>query len=226
MSKKMRIRDHRTTFWCRDYRDVPTNVGVKYSKISCIEMSEHVGVKNFQTFLLQIRDLLEDDGIFLLQIAGLRRAFQYEDLVWGLFMAKYIFPGADASMPLNWVVGQLELAGFEVANVDNIGIHYSLTLKKWYGNWVSNKARIVEKHGERWYRYDLFGSFAIVNMCLTLQLCTGSSTSSWRGPPSSQALGQPPATSSPATRTSTPSTGGGSGCPWLCRLDGFCSQSP
>ena len=42
---------------------------------------------------------------------------QYEDLVWGLFMAKYIFPGADASMPLSWVTGQLELAGFEVAQV-------------------------------------------------------------------------------------------------------------
>jgi hypothetical protein len=25
---------------------------------------------------IQVRDLLEDDGIFLLQIAGLRRAFQ------------------------------------------------------------------------------------------------------------------------------------------------------
>ncbi len=78
--------------------------------------------------------------------------WQYEDLVWGLFMAKYIFPGADASMPLNWVVGQLELAGFEVAQVDNIGVHYSLTLRKWYENWVSNKARIVDRHGERWFR--------------------------------------------------------------------------
>jgi cyclopropane fatty-acyl-phospholipid synthase-like methyltransferase len=77
---------------------------------------------------------------------------QYEDLVWGLFMAKYIFPGADASMPLNWVVGQLELAGFEVAQVDNIGIHYSLTLIKWYDNWVCNRQAIVEKHGERWFR--------------------------------------------------------------------------
>ena len=96
VAKKKRIRDHRTTFWCRcvclsadcapgngvtsmsrrDYRDVPTNVGVRYNKISCIEMAEHVGVKNFQDFLLQVRDLLEDDGIFLLQIAGLRRAFQ------------------------------------------------------------------------------------------------------------------------------------------------------
>jgi cyclopropane fatty-acyl-phospholipid synthase-like methyltransferase len=67
-------------------------------------------------------------------------------------MAKYIFPGVDASMPLNWVVGQLELAGFEVAQVDNIGIHYSLTLKRWYENWVSNRDAVIRKHGGRWYR--------------------------------------------------------------------------
>lgn len=76
VSKKKKIRDHRTTFWCCDYRDIPTNVGVRYNKISCIEMAEHVGVKNFLAFLNQVRELLEDDGIFLLQIAGLRRAFQ------------------------------------------------------------------------------------------------------------------------------------------------------
>ena len=74
------------TFICspnnhRDYRDIPTNVGVKYNKISCIEMAEHVGIKNFQTFLLQVYELLEDDGTFLLQIAGLRRAFQVRSLL-------------------------------------------------------------------------------------------------------------------------------------------------
>eukprot|EP00960_Hanusia_phi_P077711 768732-Hanusia_phi.AAC.5 len=31
-------------------------------------------------------------------------------------MSKYIFPGADASTPLNWYVKQCELAGFEVTN--------------------------------------------------------------------------------------------------------------
>ena len=75
-AKRLKIKDHRITFWCRDYRDVPTNVGVVYDKISCIEMAEHVGVKNFAKFLQQVRELLHDDGIFLLQIAGLRRAFQ------------------------------------------------------------------------------------------------------------------------------------------------------
>uniref|UniRef100_A0A6U2BWE9 sphingolipid C(9)-methyltransferase n=1 Tax=Hemiselmis andersenii TaxID=464988 RepID=A0A6U2BWE9_HEMAN len=132
-----------------DYRDIPNE---KFDKVTCLEMAEHVGVKNFQKFLCQVRELMEDDGIFYLQIAGLRRAFQYEDLVWGLFMAKYIFPGADASMPLGWVVGQLELAGFEIQSVDTIGVHYSLTIKKWFENWVKNKAKIVAKHGERWYR--------------------------------------------------------------------------
>lgn len=54
-AKKLRGgQDHRTTFWCRDYRDIPTNVGVSYDKISCIEMAEHVGVKNFLTFLRQV----------------------------------------------------------------------------------------------------------------------------------------------------------------------------
>jgi cyclopropane fatty-acyl-phospholipid synthase-like methyltransferase len=46
--------NHRTVFWCRDYRDIPTNIGITYNKISCIEMAEHVGIKNFLTFLRQV----------------------------------------------------------------------------------------------------------------------------------------------------------------------------
>ena len=48
------------------------------------------------------------------QVAGLRQGASWEDVQWGLFMSKYIFPGADASTPLNWYIRQLELAGFEV----------------------------------------------------------------------------------------------------------------
>jgi len=87
---------------CMDYRDSPrpANPSGKYNKITCLEMSEHVGVKYYSTFCSQIYDLLDDDGIFFLQIAGLRRAWQYEDFTWGLFMGKYVFPGADASCPV------------------------------------------------------------------------------------------------------------------------------
>jgi sphingolipid C9-methyltransferase len=67
-------------------------------------------------------------------------------------MNKYVFPGADASCSLGWVVTQLENAGFEVKNVDVLGVHYSATLHRWYLNWISNKEKILAKYGERWFR--------------------------------------------------------------------------
>ena len=132
-----------------DYRNLPSE---RFDKITCLEMAEHVGIRNFQKFLLQVRHMLEDDGIFYLQIAGLRRPWQYEDLVWGLFMGKYIFPGADASCPLGFVVSQAERAGFEVHRVENCGVHYSVTIEKWYENWKRNEAEITANYGERWFR--------------------------------------------------------------------------
>jgi sphingolipid C9-methyltransferase len=137
-----------------DYRDIPAE---RYNKISCLEMAEHVGVRRFGKFLEQVYGLLEDDGLFFLQIAGLRARtgmlnFNLEDLVWGLFMNKYIFPGADASMPLSFVVEHLEKAGFEIHSVENIGIHYSLTISRWYDNWMQNRAEVVKTYGEWWFR--------------------------------------------------------------------------
>jgi len=133
-----------------DYRDIPDEK--KYDCITCLEMAEHVGIKNFQQFLLKVKRLLKPEGLFYLQIAGLRRAWQYEDLCWGIFMGQYIFPGADASCPLGWVATQLERAGFEIHRVENCGVHYSLTIKKWYDNWMINKDKVIAKYGKYWFR--------------------------------------------------------------------------
>jgi len=147
----------------RDYRDLPKNE--VYDKITCLEMAEHVGIKNFQDFLHQVKAMLKDDGMFYLQIAGLRRAWQYEDLVWGIFMGKYIFPGADASCPLGFVVTQLERAGFEVHRVENCGVHYSLTIKNWWKNWQKNKSKVLQtkKYGKWWWRlWDVFLAWSTI----------------------------------------------------------------
>ena len=132
-----------------DYRDIPKT---KFNKITCLEMAEHVGVKNFPAFMNQVYDLLEDDGLFYLQIAGLRRRWQFEDLIWGVFMGTWIFPAADASLPLAWTVAQLESAGFEVQSHENIGIHYSETISRWLDNCLKNRDKIVSKYGEKWFR--------------------------------------------------------------------------
>lgn len=159
-----RIKKEKLEKICRvvhaDYRDTPVD---KYDRISCIEMAEHVGVRKFQRFMRQVSSLLKDDGIFYLQIAGLRRNSDWEDINWGLFMNRYIFRGADASLPLSFVVNNLEKAGFEIHSVENVGIHYSLTIARWHKNWLKNKDKIVKKYGERLYRiWNVFLAWSVL----------------------------------------------------------------
>jgi cyclopropane fatty-acyl-phospholipid synthase-like methyltransferase len=149
--RKAGISEEQSNILCMDYRDIPVPAG-NYDKITCLEMAEHVGVRHFAGFLKQVHDMLDDDGVFFLQVAGLRKAWQYEDLIWGLFMNKYIFPGADASTPLGFYISSLESAGFEVKSLDTIGVHYSATLWRWYRNWMGNKEKIEAKYGGRWFR--------------------------------------------------------------------------
>ena len=145
------IPEEQSKILCMDYRDIPVPEG-GYKKITCLEMAEHVGVRHFGSFLRQVYDMLDDDGAFFLQIAGLRKSWQYEDLTWGLFMNKYVFPGADASTPLGFFVDRLEGSGFEVKSIDTIGVHYSATLWRWYRNWLGNRDKVEAKYGKRWYR--------------------------------------------------------------------------
>jgi len=161
--------DSQAVALCMDYRDVPeyeTTRGVQFDKITCLEMSEHVGVKNYSSFVRQVRQQLKDDGLFYLQIAGLRRAWQIEDFNWGLFMGKYVFPGADASCPLGWVIDQLEGGGFEVKSVETIGIHYSATIRCWLNNWWRPEVKrdISAKYGVRLYRvWNWFLAWAVIS---------------------------------------------------------------
>ena len=160
--RKAGIEESQSRILCMDYRDIPLPPG-GYNKITCLEMAEHVGVKYFSTFLKQVHDMLDDDGVFFLQIAGIRKSWQYEDLIWGLFMNKYIFPGADASTPLGWFVDKLEGAGFEVKGIDTIGVHYSATLWRWYRNWMANKDKVETKYGKRWFRiWEFFLAYSTI----------------------------------------------------------------
>lgn len=142
-----------------DYR----NVTGKFDKIVSLEMVEHVGIKNLDFYFKKVHELLADDGLFVLQWTGIRNLYapqnplsalklQPEDLIWGLFMSRYIFPGADASLPLSSMIRAAEDAGFEVTDVENMSTHYVRTLREWRDLWVSNKAEVVKAYGERWYR--------------------------------------------------------------------------
>lgn len=135
---------------CQDYRDIDAKQ--RYDKIVCMEMIEQVGLKNLGTFCDKVYELLQDDGLFFLQWTGVRRALKQEDVIWGLFISKYIFPGADAALPASSMLKAFEKAGFEVRSLSNISGHYARTLRAWYENWQGNKEAVLAAYGERWFR--------------------------------------------------------------------------
>ncbi len=134
---------------CTDYREIPAQ---KFDRIVSLEMVEHVGVKNLTGYYEIVRELLADDGLALIQWTGLRRGLRPEDLIWGLFMNKYIFPGADASLPPAGMMKAMEKAGFETHSVENISIHYGWTIERWRTNWLNNREAVLSAYGERWFR--------------------------------------------------------------------------
>jgi cyclopropane fatty-acyl-phospholipid synthase-like methyltransferase len=139
----------RARILCKDYRDIPNQ---KFDKIVSLEMVEHVGVKNLVSFYEQVRELLTDEGLFLLQWTGLRRGFRPEDFIWIMFMGKYIFPGADASLCPSAMLKAMEKAGWETHSVENVSTHYMWTIRRWHDNWISNKEKVIAAYGERWFR--------------------------------------------------------------------------
>ena len=139
----------RARILCTDYREIPRQ---KFDRIVSLEMVEHVGVKNLVGYYEIVRDYLTDEGLALIQWTGLRRGLRPEDLIWGLFMNKYVFPGADASLPPAGMMKAMDKAGFETHSVENISIHYGWTIERWRRNWLSNREAVVAAYGERWYR--------------------------------------------------------------------------
>jgi cyclopropane fatty-acyl-phospholipid synthase-like methyltransferase len=148
---------------CIDYREIPPK---QYDRIVSLEMVEHVGVKNLARYFRVVHERLKDDGLFLIQWCGLRpggsegvppAGMRPEDMIWGLFMNKYVFSGADASLPLGKMVTAMERAGFEIHSTENVSVHYAATIQRWHMNWQRNRATILASYGERWYRlWNLF----------------------------------------------------------------------
>jgi cyclopropane fatty-acyl-phospholipid synthase-like methyltransferase len=142
-----------------DYRQIQG----RYDKIVSLEMVEHVGIKNLVSYYKKVHSLLEDDGLFVIQWTGIRNLYsprnpltaltmRPEDLIWALFMNRYIFPGADASLTLSGMLRAAEDGGFEPIAVESMSQHYVLTLQAWRRNWLSNRDEVIRAYGERWFR--------------------------------------------------------------------------
>ncbi len=73
--KKNGISSEKARILCLDYRDIPVQPG-HYNKIVSLEMAEHVGIRHYSKFLSDVYNLLDNEGTFVFQVAGLRPQWQ------------------------------------------------------------------------------------------------------------------------------------------------------
>lgn len=125
-----------------DYRDIKG----KYDRIVSVGMFEHVGYKNYKTFMKVVNSVLKDNGLFLLHTIG----GNISSTSAGAWTQKYIFP--NGMLPSIKQIGRSIEDIFVMENWNNIGINYYKTLMCWYDNFTKNWDKIKDRYNNRFYR--------------------------------------------------------------------------
>ncbi len=150
----------------QDYRDLKE----KFDYIVSVGMFEHVGHKNYNTYMHIARECLKDDGLFLLHTIGNK----VSKVACDPWINKYIFP--NSLIPsIKQIASSIE-GIFVIEDLHNFGYHYYLTLMEWFKNfnknWDEIKTKYKDKYDQRFYRmwkYYLLSSAASFK-CRDLQL--------------------------------------------------------
>jgi len=126
----------------QDYRDLHES----FDRVISIGMFEHVGVKNYKTFMKTARRLLADDGLLLLHTIGNSRTVHQGDP----WISRYIFP--NAMLPSLPQIGKAAEGQFIMEDWHNFGADYDTTLMHWAKSFDKAWPELREEYGERFYR--------------------------------------------------------------------------
>ena len=131
-----------TSFELKDYRELNT----KYDAIVSIGMFEHVGYKNYRSYMEVARRCLNEDGLFLLHTIGRNTPSRSTDP----WTNKYIFP--NGMIPSSSQLSNSIQGLFVIEDWHNFGQHYDTTLMAWNTNFQKSYDSLKEKYDERFKR--------------------------------------------------------------------------
>ncbi|SFU02970.1 cyclopropane fatty acyl phospholipid synthase [Halomonas saccharevitans] len=129
-------------FRLKDYRDETE----QFDRIVSIGMFEHVGRKNYRTYMDVANRCLKDDGLFLLHTIGKN----VRDTSPDPWLDKYIFPNGE--LPALGHVTDAAEELFVVEDLHNFGADYDRTLMAWHENFEAAWPQFADTYGERFYR--------------------------------------------------------------------------
>jgi cyclopropane-fatty-acyl-phospholipid synthase len=144
----------------QDYREVED----LFDAVVSVGMFEHVGYKNYRTFMEVARNCLHEDGLFLLHtIASNNSVYNCDS-----WFDKYIFP--NGMLPSIKQLGAALEDRFVMEDWHNIGTDYDRTLRAWYENFDASWKDLNSNYSNRFYRMwryyllSLAGGFRARNM--------------------------------------------------------------
>lgn len=126
----------------QDYRDV----NEKFDCIVSVGMFEHVGYKNYLTFMRTVHHTLKDDGLFLLHTIGTNETSHFVNE----WITKYIFP--NGMLPSIAQISKASEKLFIMEDWHNFGAYYDNTLMAWHEKFLTNWENLKADYDERFYR--------------------------------------------------------------------------
>ena len=126
----------------QDYREVQG----QYDAVISIGVMEHVGPRNYSTYMQVVDRCLKPDGVGFIHTIGTNQNLTSGEP----FTDKYIFPNGVLPSLRNLTAAMAQL--FVIEDIHNIGPHYDPTLMAWYTNFESAWPILKENYGERFFR--------------------------------------------------------------------------
>ena len=138
--------DHLVEFVEADYREIEG----RYDAFVSVGMLEHVGQHHYRELGRVIDRCLPPDGRGLIHSIGTDRPGRLNS-----WIERRIFPGAQPPS-LGEMMPLFGPAGFSVLDVENLRLHYALTLRHWRERFIKAQDRVLEMFDQQFVRAWLF----------------------------------------------------------------------
>jgi cyclopropane-fatty-acyl-phospholipid synthase len=121
-------------------------VSKEYDAVISIGVMEHVGPRNYSTYMQVVERCLKPNGIGFIHTIGTNQNLTSGEP----FTDKYIFPNGVLPSLRNLTAAMAQL--FVIEDIHNIGPNYDPTLMAWYANFEAAWPTLKGTYGERFFR--------------------------------------------------------------------------
>jgi len=139
---------------CETCKDLPVDIRLEdyrnitgtFDRVISIGILEHVGYKNYRTYMERAYNALKDDGIAFIHTIGANQSTTTVNP----WTHKYIFP--NGMLPSISQIAKAMEGLFVMEDWHNFGEDYDKTLMAWYDNFEKAWPDLKAAYGDRFYR--------------------------------------------------------------------------